>query len=189
MSVVDVEYRSESTLDTAQILSDVADLALHSFNLESKREESLILQSSQMLTAFSFGSAALLMLVPIMLGIKNLSDGYVLFSAGIKLMLLIVSMVLALLVQWRYKYQTLPAPLEIFSHVNSNLEYFSTSEQRYKNRVEMLEDVYKSKKKINDLRIKLITHSIIFFLLPIGILFLEAVVGLTILCFKIKIGG
>ena len=138
-----------------------------SFEFEEKREQSLINQSSLMITAFSFLSVAVLMVVPILIEYTNVKKGDIFICLVFILLLLLASMLTALFVQWRWKYQTLPSPMEIYNHCIGHKEEFSNKKYNIPNMINTLNSVYQSKKKINDKRVKLITISISLFILSI----------------------
>ena len=168
--------------DVDTIIKNAMDLSMLSLEFQDKREQSLIKQSSQLLTAFSFLSAALLMLVPILISnLSGVSDKHILISMGITLSLLILSMVLALLVQWRYKYNTLPSPMAIYLHYESNIGYFKTEAQRCKSWIETINVTWKSKQKINNARVVLIKISMILFLCSIASVFISFYVAIKTL--------
>ena len=87
-------------------------------------------------------------------------------------------MFLAVLVQWRYKYQALPAPIDTFDHIIENAEYFKTQEQRDKSFIESLQATWKSKRIINDRRAILLRLSMIFFFSAIALLLLATFFGI-----------
>lgn len=156
--------------DLSVITKNAKELSMLSLEMEEKREQSLITQSSQMLTAFSFLSAAMLMLAPLLIdNLKGIVPPlYILACAGISFALMLASMVLALFVQWRYKYQALPGPMGLYEHLMSNAEYFKTPEQRNKSWIETIGPAWESKRRINDRRVVLITVSMIIFLCAVG---------------------
>lgn len=161
----------EPATSLKDVVSDNAQqLSVLSFELEEKREASLIAQSSQMLTCFSIFTAALLLLAPLIIEhVKQVPPKYTMICLGITMIILIASMILALLVQWRYKYRSLPSPLTIYNHmVEKNLDYFETPVQRNKSWIETMNDTWESKNKINGVRAKLVKASMIVFLSSIG---------------------
>ena len=154
--------------DINKIVNNARELSMLSFEFEEKREQSLISQSSQMLTAFSIISAVLLMLAPILINSTLIPCQYILICLGITLSLLVVSMVIALFVQWRYKYKALPSPISIYSHMIENLEFFKTEAQRSKSWIETIDLTWQSKHRLNDRRRILITISMIVFFCAIA---------------------
>ncbi len=96
----------------------------------------------------------------------------------------IVSLVLAILAQWRYKYVTLPLPKEIYKHVHDNYKPFLNNINQIKHYNELLNEVQESKKKNNDFRVELIKWSMIFFFLGIIAFIISAIVAINIIIFK-----
>lgn len=88
-------------------LKNVIKFARFSYELEEKREQSLISQAGQMLTAFSVASAALLMVIPILLDHTSIPKQRILITAGLVLALMLASVVLSVFSQWRFKYKTM----------------------------------------------------------------------------------
>ena len=72
MSASPTQIRSDADIkkaleETSLRLKNVVELGKYSFDLEEKREQSLISQSGQILTAISLFSAGILMALPILL--------------------------------------------------------------------------------------------------------------------------
>lgn len=150
--------------DLPAITENVLELSKHSYELEEKREQSLISQSSQMATVFSFISAVILMLFPVIVDVfPTVPLGPLTILVSIILGLLILSLFLALLVQWRFPYQALPSPKTILDHElsNKNIDMFNTPEQRNKAYVETLDNSWQSKCALNNRRVRFIKASMI----------------------------
>lgn len=142
---------------------NMVEFAKFSYELEEKREQSLIEQSSQMLTAFSVASAALLMAVPIILDNISISKRKVLLSAGLVLFFMLISMVLAVISQWRFKYKTMMNGEELLQKVEANAESHIYQAQYDYQWIDQIKEIQESKKKNNDKRYRLIHASMIFF--------------------------
>ena len=95
-------------------MKNVREFGLFSFELEEKREQSILNQAGQMLTAFSLFSAAILMALPLVADYTNVPDGQAFCLAVVVLAPLIASLVLAILAQWRFKYQAIKNAEEFF---------------------------------------------------------------------------
>ena len=94
-----VTVSKKSGVNLGAIIRNAQELSMLSFESEEKREQSLIDQSSQMLTAFSIISVLLLMIAPVVISyLPNIPISYTLISLMVIIMFLIISMVLALLV-------------------------------------------------------------------------------------------
>ena len=176
--------KKPTNYDLAAITENVLELSKLSYEAEEKREQSLINQSSQMATAFSFISAVILMLFPIIT--STFSDvplrGLTILSTTI-LSLLILSLGLALLVQWRFKYQALPSPQVILDHELKNADDFNTPQQRNKAFVETLNASWESKREVNNRRVRFIKLSMGIFFIALGI-FLCSIIYATIVFSK-----
>ena len=156
---------------TALRTKNIADFARFSFELEEKREQSLISQSGQMLTVFSVVSAALLMAVPILIDYTCVPKNKILIAAGIVLTFLLASMVLAVLSQWRFKYATMLNGEELLQKVEKDINNHIYQSQFDYQWIDQLTDIQTSKKKNNDKRYMLVHASMITFLTAIGLLF------------------
>jgi hypothetical protein len=166
--------------DLPAITENVLELSKHSYELEEKREQSLINQSSQMATVFSFISAVILMLFPVIVDIfPNVPIRKLTILGSIILGLLILSLFLALLVQWRFQYQSLPAPKVILEHELSeeNIDMFNTPQQRNKAYVETLEKAWQSKRSLNNRRVCFIKISMLMCFAALVLLLLSIFVA------------
>ena len=118
-----------------------------------------------MLTAFSLFSAAILMALPLVTEYSSIPDHQTMYLAEISFVPLIISLVLAIIAQWRFQYQTM-------------LDATEFEDQLYRNRAEyngrpdydwqwicQLSSVQNSKKKNNDKRVFLVKASMICFLI------------------------
>ena len=165
----------------AELTENAYEYARLAYEQEEKREDSLINQATQMTTYFSFVSVLILMIIPIII-----ADGtiipvkYTATISVITLVLLFISMILAVIVQWRYKYQSLSSPLTMFDHIINNKEYFKTPEQRNKSFVQSLETTWSSKRKINNKRADLLKASMVIFLISIFFLLLSTLFAIIV---------
>lgn len=166
------------------LVSHIEKLSKYSYELEEKREQSLIEQSARMLEAFSVITAALGILLSIVLEYCNeLSKYFIFIVTGIIGIFLIASLILAILAQWRYKYNALPLPEDIYKHVHDNYKVFLSIKNQAKHYNEVLNSVQKSKKKINDKRASMITLSMIFFYCAIFAFVISVIIAINILMF------
>lgn len=167
------------------LLKHIERLSKYSYELEEKREQSLIDQSSKMLEAFSVITAAMGILLSIVLQyIPNLSKYFVFTVTGIVGFFLLNSLVLAILAQWRYKYKTLPLPNEIYKHVHDNYRGFLDIRNQSKHYISLLNDVQQGKKNINDKRVKIITWSMIFFYCSIITFSISIIIAINVLIYN-----
>lgn len=167
------------------LLNHIEKLSKYSYELEEQREQSLIEQSSRMLEAFSVITATMGILLSIILEyIPTLSICFVFICTGIIGFLLLNSLILAVLAQWRYKYKALPLPNEIYKHVYDNYKGFLNVNNQTKHYNYLLNDVQQGKKKNNDRRAKIITWSMIFFYSSIITFVISIIIAINLLVWK-----
>lgn len=162
-------------------LKNIKDFGLFSFQLEQQRELAIISQASQMLTAFSIFSAALLMLAPVLLQYTSLSAIKILLSAGISFVPLLISLCSALLAQWRYAYYTLRDIAEFKDHIYRNINDFDSQSKYYDLWSLQIAPVHAWLFKNNNRRVLLVKISMISFLIAVFILVLATIFVLVTL--------
>lgn len=175
------KHRKKNKEETSTKDSSLADLMMqniimfgkYSFELEEKREQSIISQSSNMLTAFSVVSAALIMAIPIVIENTIIPKNQILFCSGIIILFLLASLVLSTLAQWRYKYQTMQTVDEFFNRVNAEHFNYTTQAQFDIQLKEQLSIIHNSKIKNDNRRANLIRASMIVFWVAIGFVLLS----------------
>jgi len=158
------------------MMKNIKEFGLFSYELEEKREQSLLNQSTQMVTAFSVFSLAVFTILPIIKDIPRLSFTKLLFCAGIVTLFLLISLIFAVLVQWRFKYLTMQGVDEFYRSVYNEQENYMTQPQFDTQWKEQIQQIHKSKKDINDKRASWIKVSMIFFFLSIVVLVLSTLV-------------
>ncbi|MDR0766995.1 MAG: hypothetical protein LBE57_00900 [Methanosarcinales archaeon] len=141
------ETDHEETSSEKQMKMEIIKMGLFSFELEEKREQSLITQSGYMLTGFSIISVMLLAAVPILIDYMKVPNKIVFLFIGISLIFLIVSLLFAILTQWRYKYDGLKDIKSIYTLMHS--ESLETVDDWW---LVNLNEIYKSKYKLNERR-------------------------------------
>ncbi len=162
-------------------LKNIVEFAKFSYELEEKREQSLINQSGQMLTAFSVASATILMAVPVLIEHTCISKCMILISAGVTLALMLLSMVLAVISQWRFKYTTMMTGEELLQKVESDMDNHVYQSQYDYQWLNQLKEIQVSKKKNNDKRYRLIHASMIVFFAAVASLIICSVI---VACWK-----
>lgn len=91
------------------LYTHVKEIALFKYEAEQRREDSLIQQSSQMQTAFSFTSAAVFMVTPVIIQYRGvLSLEFFLVAISSVIFFLMISLVTASAAQFRQKLEGLP---------------------------------------------------------------------------------
>ena len=140
-------------------LRNVVKFAKFSYKLEEKREQSIINQSGHMLMALSIVSATISMAIPILIEHTCISVHRILISAGIILVLLLTSMALAVMAQWRFKYDTMLTGEELLQKIHKDIENHQHRFQYDFQWIDQLNAIQISKKKNNDRRCKLLIAS------------------------------
>ena len=148
---------------------------LHSFakeklEQENKREEAIIQQASQMQTVFSFMTAALFMVLPIVIEHNaGLSMCFMFIAFSSIATSLMFSLFFAMMAQNRTYKAALPDVKDMREYMIANESYFDTRGQRYKYMVDTYSVVQSSKCKLNDKRINWIKRSMASFYASLGL--------------------
>lgn len=171
MNVADETPDPESEEQITLRLKNIVEFAKFSYELEEKREQSLINQSGHMLTAFSIASAAILMAAPFLLEYTSLSKRMIILTAGIVIVFIVISMVLALISQWRFKYTTMMNGEELLKKVEKDVNNHVFQFQYDYQWLDQLKEIQNSKKENNDKRYKLIHASMVVFFIAVACLF------------------
>ena len=151
------------------MMRNIKEMGQYSYELEEKREQSLLDQAGKMLTAFALFTAALNMLLSAVLTHATIpvSKNKLIFLGGIVTFTLLVSLVLAIMAQWRYRYETMKDAQEIYDLVYDDYKSYPTQaefDMQWKMQIKLIHD---SKKKNNDRRAKLIKLSMTIFLIAV----------------------
>ncbi len=152
------------------LMKNVTEFGRFSFELEERREQSLITQSGHLLTALSILSAALLMALPILIEHIVVPKQQILTSAGIVFLPMLISAVLCVLAQWRYGYQTMMNAAELQGKIQTDISSYPTQAQYDFQWIDQLTEIQKSKKKNNDHRVRLIKAAVISVITAVGLL-------------------
>ena len=160
----------------------IKELALMKYDAEEKREQSLIQQSSQMQTVFSFMSAALLMVIPVCIQYRgNIELEFFLIAGSTVLGIMIVSLVLASIAQWRWRTETFPDIPQIKSFIINSEEWdkLLVEYNRIDQVVDLLGRVQTEKTRLNDIRVNLLTASMICFYIAVMFIVLFFIIAIT----------
>lgn len=144
----------------------IKELAQLKYDAEEKREQALIQQSSQMQTGFSFLTAAVFMALPICIEYRGPVPIKLFFvSISIIALMLMGSLVLASLAQWRWKTLTFPDISEIKKSIVNSPEWekFLIESHRLDQWVGIVETIQSERTRLNNRRVKLIIASMICF--------------------------
>ena len=93
---------------------------------------------------------------------------------------LLISLLLSLLAQWRYKYQSLPSPKVVYEHVSNQYDKFLLKSSQLDHENDTLENLFIPKRGNNHKRAKLIIFSMILFLISMGIMVTGIVISFSI---------
>ena len=151
-------------------LDEIKQLGVFSFSLEEKREKNLISQATQMLTAFSIFSAAILMSLPVLLQYTTICKKALLVWTGIAFVPLVASLCLSIMAQWRYSYYGIKDIAEIKHHVYANINSFDKKSKFDDFWTLQIAPVHHSIMKNNNKRVRYVKASMICFLVSIGII-------------------
>lgn len=139
------------------MMANIINLGKFSYGLQEKREESLINQSGRMLSAYSIAIAILSLFLQ-----KIPQNCTIVLVIG-----LTISLIFSLLSGWRYKYIGMPDVDAFFEDVYNNTDSYKTQYQfdtQWKYQISIL---HKGKKRLNDIRVILISASMLSFLASI----------------------
>ena len=152
-----MENELKSNFDE-QMKTEVIKMGRFSFELEEKREQSLILQSGYMLTGFSIISVMLLAVIPVLLDYTTLPSKIVFIFLGFSLFFLICSLLFAIAAQWRYEYAGLGDVESIYFLMKCE-SVFAINSWWLKN----INEIFITKNRLNEKRARLMKISTISF--------------------------
>lgn len=157
---VNINHKNDAVI----LLDFIHELSKFKYEEENAREQSLIRQSSQMQTVFSFITAALYMLLPVIIDHRGrISLTFIFIWVSIITLFLIISLVTASLSQWRYKIVAFPNTDVIREKVGENFDQFLTREQQLTDYNNLIIAAQKSKYEKNNTRVIFITISMVSF--------------------------
>ena len=163
-----------STKKEKQLADDLSlyikELARMKYESEIRREDSLIMQASQMQTAFSFSSAALFMVAAIAVEYKEpWTFEFLLLIFSTITGALLVSLVLATIAQRRVEREDFPHIEQIKEFICENYEDSETIAKRNIQWVDMIGKIEKDLSRTNDNKVVLIQWSMYFFYIAISL--------------------
>lgn len=149
---------------------------------EERREDSLIQQATNMQTAFSFVSAAVFMVAPIVIEYRGkLPLEFFLIVFALISGLLLACLFCATKAQKRMKRHILPAAQDFQNLVETQYCQFETEEQREKYIAETYGKLHQSLEKSNDKRVFWIQLSMWLFYGTLGICVISFIIAMPIL--------
>ena len=164
------EENYPSTEEQDKLSNHIREIAQTIYEAELRREDSLIQQSTQMQTAFSFTSAALFMVAAVAVEYKEpLTYGFLLLVFSTITALLITSLILATMAQKREKRGDFVSIKETSMFIQSNYESIKTAAAKDLQYITLLEKVQSEIKRTNDNKVVLIQWSMRLFYSAIGL--------------------
>ena len=169
---VEIDNKNEKQIEIIKI-------GKFSFELEEKREQSLIMQSGHMLTGFSIISVMLLAVIPILLDYTKISNKTVFLLLGIPLLCLVIGLLFAIAAQWRYDIHDL-GDLESTYELIMNGPLVDVNKWWLAN----LNYIYKKRLDLNEKRAKSMILSTAFFGISILTILIYLIALLTYAAYK-----
>lgn len=166
-----------------QIISLINKSVREKYEEELEREKSLLTQASNMQTAFSVTTAALFMLLPVLVQYKpdKIPLRFYFISVSAVVAFLLLSLVLATLAQWREEKALLPDIETMMEDVKSKLPQLLDDETLWtSDSNKMYGMMQKELEQLNNRRCNMICASMICFFIAIFTCFLAYIVGLAL---------
>lgn len=166
------------------ILEQIVEYGKYSFELEQGRTDSLINQAGQMLSAFAFSTAALYMLMPIVLEEKiGLGYKFVFFWVGLISFFLLISLLLSIRALWRWEYKSMFGIGSFYQHVFNNVGDFQRDDYLFLVEwKDALSEMNTDLENSNERRASAIKWSMISFIFAIFLVLIAVVIAAFILC-------
>ena len=157
--IMDTQKNEKSEM----MLKNINKFVEYSCQLEDKREEILIRQSGLMIIAIAVMSTLILKSGSIEFSFLNCCSE----------IFLVMSLFCALLTSWKYKYINFPYSWEFYDYVEENKKYFQDQFQFDWHFQNCLTIVEKSKKAINDKRVRFLNFSCICLFVSVVLYFIS----------------
>lgn len=146
------------------------EMAKIKYESELRREDSIIQQSGHMQTAFSFSTAALLMIAPIAVDYRGcLSLTFFLVAFSSITLVLFFSLFATTMAQRRKAQDLFPDSSDQIKYIEDNEKLFATEEQRNKYLAKSYADVQLSLTENNRNRVKWVQYSMRAFYIALGL--------------------
>ena len=176
--------KKENTVDKEQLYKYALEWAEFKYSEEIRREDSIIQQSSNMQTAFSVISAALVMAAPVMVDNRGrLPLEFFLVAFSTIILSLMLSLLFATIAQKRKPQMMVNYVEKETKDVIDNPQFFATEAQRLKYRVDYYGKIEKSLHNNNKSRVKNIKTAMILFYISLGLCAMWCITAMCILIF------
>ena len=173
----------ENYLDGEQqskLSTHIRQIAQMIYEAELRREDSLIQQSTQMQTAFSFTSAALFMVAAIAVEYeRTLTYDFLLLVFSSITALLLTSLILATVAQKREKRNDFTSIKETSEFIENNYQSIVSDAAKDLQYISLIEKVQSEVKRTNDNKVVLIQWSMRMFYCSIGLSVIWFIIALV----------
>lgn len=152
------------------VLKNVVEFGRCSLEMEQKREESILNQSSNVLSALALFSAIFYPILAILFDENKFKDKPLLIAVAIVTILLLCSIILVILSQWRYKYNEMADVNVFYDEFTKNHTMYKEQYQFEYQWKEQIVIIHKKLKKNNDKRVIFLKLSMVSFAVTIIIM-------------------
>ncbi len=151
------------------------------YEIEQRREDSLIQQAGRMQSAFAFSTAALFMGMPIMFEYRGVLSFYFVFAAVSSItMILMISLFASLMAQNRKVLKVLPNGKELMCYIEKNENYFDSEEKRNKYLAASFSEVQEALTESNQKRVFWVRVSMYLFYAALATCVIWFIAGMVI---------
>ena len=154
-------------------------LAKQSYECEEKREASMISHATRLIEVLSFLMAGIGVVVsPILEYVERIPKKYIFVVLSLVLFIIMISLILLIIAQWRYSYQTFPLPNEIYENIKSDFDNYKEKEVQCDSYINLLSKIQKCKKENSDKRNNFIRVASILLLVSIAIIIISGFIAI-----------
>ena len=154
-------------------------LAKQSYECEEKRESSMISHATRLIEILLFLMVGIGVVVsPILEYADRIPKKYIFVVLSIVLFIIMISLILLIIAQWRYAYQTFPLPNVIYDNIKNDFDNYKKKEVQCDNYINLLNDIQKCKKENSDKRNNFIRVASILLLVSIAIIIISGFVAI-----------
>ena len=114
---------------------------------------------------------------PILEYVNRIPKKFIFVVLSAVLVIIMISLVLLIIAQWRYVYQTFPLPNVIYDNIKNDFDNYKKKEVQCDNYVNLLNEIQKCKKENNDKRGKYIRVASILLLISIAIIIISGIIA------------
>lgn len=148
-------------------LKNIKEMGVFSFELEEKREASLMKQSASILTSVSIFAAMIFFVAQVVIEHSNINPRTIFLYFFILTVLLLASLMLSIFAQWRYKYQTVQNIIDIDILIEKDKKAYKSESDFIFLWKDQIGKIQNSKKLMNDKRANLIVAAMSMMIISI----------------------